>query len=403
MINRLLVTSLTILCLLAVMPYPAQSQESVIFACIQKNNGQARIVSGPSNCNPSEVSVSWNVVGPSGAVGPTGPAGPKGDTGATGATGPIGATGPTGPKGDTGATGATGAAGPAGPMGPAGDIGPQGLQGKAGPAGTFSCNPGDMLGCYTGPGTTLNVGTCKSGIRTCNADGTEFGDCIGEVVPDFEVCGDELDNSCNGQVDEGCQTQACTPYTTSGCYTGNPTYLGIGICRAGTQTCNGDGSAFGACIGQVLPTAEVCDGIDNNCDGSVDEGCQVDPEPTPLMGITAAHNNYRNEVGVSPYVWDPAIAIQAQSWADSLATNNGCSLQHNPNFYPLARGENLAYAPNYTPAQVVALWAAEKTLVEGGCTELSQCGHYLQIIDDDLTRVGCGTSACGIWVCDYGR
>jgi hypothetical protein len=116
MINRLLVTSLTILCLLAVMAYPAQSQESVIFACIQKNNGQTRIVSGPSNCNPSEVAVSWNVVGPSGAVGPTGPAGPKGDTGATGATGPIGATGPTGPKGDTGATGATGAAGPAGPV-----------------------------------------------------------------------------------------------------------------------------------------------------------------------------------------------------------------------------------------------------------------------------------------------
>lgn len=35
--------------------------------------------------------------------------------------------------------------------------------------------------------------------------------------------------------------------------------------------CNSDGMTFGPCLGEVLPRAETCDGLDNDCDGDMDE------------------------------------------------------------------------------------------------------------------------------------
>jgi hypothetical protein len=366
--NRLFVASLTISCLLAVVACPCQAQATdLIYACIQKNNGQTRIASGPGECRSSEVAVSWNVAGPQG---------PKGDTGATGTigaagpAGPMGPAGPAGPKGDTGATGATG------PQGPAGSVGPTGL------CPLPSCPVGQLA---------MSLGDNEWACRLL---------CSGALVDplsDAGHCG-TCNNSCGSGVpcvNGVCQPASCIGETTRLC--DGPD---ADLCKEGIQTC--DNGAWGQCQDDQ-PTPEICgNGIDDDCDGYIDEGCQVDPEPTPLMGITAAHNNYRIEVGLPPYVWDSAIAIQAQSWADFLYTNKSCSILHNPDFSPLAMAENVAYAQGYTPAQVVALWAAEKTLVEQGCTQLNICGHYLQIIDPDLTRIGCGTNACGIWVCDYG-
>lgn len=43
-----------------------------------------------------------------------------------------------------------------------------------------------------------------------------------------------------------------------------------GECRQGTQTCGKDGT-WGACVGEVKPTTEVCNGKDDDCDAAVDE------------------------------------------------------------------------------------------------------------------------------------
>src|SRR5262245_65126764 len=61
----------------------------------------------------------------------------------------------------------------------------------------------------------------------------------------------------------------CQPGTMAPCYSGPPGTEGVGQCAAGTQTCNPDGMAYGPCIGEILPAAEICDAAmhDENCDG----------------------------------------------------------------------------------------------------------------------------------------
>jgi hypothetical protein len=62
---------------------------------------------------------------------------------------------------------------------------------------------------------------------------------------------------------------ACVDGTTESCASlVNPL---VGACRAGTRVCSGGN--WGACS-EVLPAAtEACNGVDDNCNGMIDEGC----------------------------------------------------------------------------------------------------------------------------------
>lgn len=80
----------------------------------------------------------------------------------------------------------------------------------------------------------------------------------------------------------------CTPNEVEDCaYTGPANTENVGPCVSGTRTCLGDGSAFGACMGEVLPATENCaTATDENCDGQTPP-CAMNE---PIIDLRADNN-----------------------------------------------------------------------------------------------------------------
>ncbi|MFT3776096.1 MAG: hypothetical protein QM820_62935 [Minicystis sp.] len=116
----------------------------------------------------------------------------------------------SGPGGNGGAVSTSSTAGPGGAGGAASTSASStssatSASSAASSGTTVICTPGDVQPCYSGPAGTQNVGICKAGSRTCNAGGTAFGACTGEVLPQpIEDCSTPADDNCNGSVNEAC-------------------------------------------------------------------------------------------------------------------------------------------------------------------------------------------------------
>jgi Putative metal-binding motif len=169
------------------------------------------------------------------------------------------------------------------------------------------CDPSKFklpVDCYTGPKGTSGKGACKAGKRTCTGAGITT-DCVDQVTPSTEVC-DYLDNDCNGIVDDvpgtsalspeaggaplvdTCQAPSCDPSFSDagiGCYNGTER----NVCKAGTKVCGAGRQLTCQPFVGIVPQAEQCNGWDDDCNDSVDDGldnmgkCDVDPEAGVFM------------------------------------------------------------------------------------------------------------------------
>ena len=85
-------------------------------------------------------------------------------------------------------------------------------------------------------------------------------ECVDAIVPSKEMCNGQ-DDDCNGKVDDGFERD------------GTQCWNGQGECRSeGKYHCSADGAASTCDAPQIAPQLEVCDGKDNDCDGETDEG-----------------------------------------------------------------------------------------------------------------------------------
>lgn len=177
---------------------------------------------------------------------------------------------------------------------------------------TGACEPGKIQKCpYQGSPATENVGPCKAATRTCKEDET-WGHCEGEVLPVSEnkedLCTNGIDDDCDGEVDNkngscaywhggselpDADTDPSDPGVIDVGYTGNynDAYqipIGSEICA---DTCVPIKSE---CFPSDINEADVglCNGLDDDCDGVVDEGCPCSPGQT--QPCFAGPPNFRN-------------------------------------------------------------------------------------------------------------
>ncbi len=162
------------------------------------------------------------------------------------------------------------------------------------------CQPGRVGPCFRGPPSARGVGLCADGTMTCFGSGEfgSWGECTGDVVPVAEACDPGgVDENCNGSKNEGCECSVGAPAVPCG--------IDVGACKKGTQSCV-DGK-LGPCVGGIEPTAETCNGVDDDCDGPVDEDlvrlCGKDVGACKQGTETCAAGTWGGCVGVI----DPAV------------------------------------------------------------------------------------------------
>jgi hypothetical protein len=165
-------------------------------------------------------------------------------------------------------------------------------------------------------------GTADESCTACtDADGDGYsaeGDACGLVDCDDtdsavypgapEICNNSIDNNCDGFTDESCT--ACTDADSDNYYA--------------EAACGPQGQALDCndAITSINPGAiEVCNGLDDDCDGQVDEGCPVADGDTDEDGLSNAIEQSGFSLVSGLLLWDE----NTNTWSNSpIPGSSGC-------------------------------------------------------------------------------
>ena len=213
--------------------------------------------------------------------------------------------------------------------------------------------------CYEGYEGSEGNGICKAGVTVCDPETNVVIGCEGQVLPKTEIC-DLQDNNCDGHVDNlnsrfgqcldmgecrntvafcengqwvcqykstveingetlcdlkdnDCDGQIDEDLFYGFCYSGEQQWLiaPYSVCHPGVELCQ---VGQVKCFNEGLPNGpEVCNGIDDDCNGSIDEGFIVPLDILIILDRSGSMwSRFANVIG--------ALDIFARNYTSALAT-----------------------------------------------------------------------------------